>query len=87
MRISPQQRLIGQAAIGDVLTVNFAIDYTAKLVGEETHPGRTRKSRACWHLDMKAANDRAIYSRVEYWVEKSTATRSRPSSIPTAAGC
>lgn len=35
IRISPQQRLLGQAANGDVLTVNLAKDYAAKLVGEE----------------------------------------------------
>ncbi len=36
IRISPQQRLIGQAAEGDILTVNLARDYTARIVGEET---------------------------------------------------
>jgi len=73
VRISPQQRLIGQAAIGDVLTVNLAIDYTGTLVGAESIEDSTRKNRECWHLDMKAANDHATYNRVEYWVEKSTA--------------
>ena len=70
VRISPQQRLIGQAAIGDVLTVNLAVDYTGTLIGAETIEDSTRKSRECWHLDMKAANDHATYNRVEYWVEK-----------------
>jgi hypothetical protein len=73
VRISPQQRLIGQASIGDVLTVNLAIDYTGTLVGAETIEDSTRKNRDCWHLDMKAANDHATYNRVEYWVEKATA--------------
>ncbi len=72
VRISPQQRLIGQASIGDVLTVNFAVDYTGTLVGDEAIQDSTRKNRECWHLDMKAANDHATYARVEYWVEKST---------------
>jgi outer membrane lipoprotein-sorting protein len=72
VRISPQQRLIGQASIGDVLTVNLAVDYTGTLVGTETIEDSTRKNRECWHLDMKAANDHATYNRVEYWVEKST---------------
>jgi len=72
VRISPQQRLIGQASIGDVLTVNLALDYTGTLVGGESIQDSTRKSRDCWHLDMKAANDHATYNRVEYWVEKST---------------
>jgi outer membrane lipoprotein-sorting protein len=70
VRISPQQRLIGQAAIGDILTVNFAIDYTAALTGTETIEDATRQNRTCWHLDMKAANDQATYSRVEAWIEQ-----------------
>jgi len=69
VRISPQQRLIGQASIGDVLTVNLAIDYTGKLLGDEAIHDAERKERQCWHLDMKAANDLATYNRVEYWVE------------------
>jgi outer membrane lipoprotein-sorting protein len=72
VRISPQQRLIGQASIGDVLTVNLAIDYTGTLVGAETIEDLERKHRDCWHLDMKAANDHATYNRVEFWIEKTT---------------
>jgi outer membrane lipoprotein-sorting protein len=70
VRISPQQRLIGQAAIGDVLTVNLAVDYTASLIGTEKIEDASRQPRECWHLDLKAANDQAVYNRVEYWVER-----------------
>ncbi len=70
VRISPQQRLIGQAAIGDVLTVNLAADYTGTLVGTETIQDAARADKLCWHLDMTAATDLATYFRVEYWVEQ-----------------
>ena len=70
VRISPQQRLTGQAAIGDVLTVNLAIDYTASLVNEETISDAAKQQRKCWHLDMKAATETATYNHVEYWVEE-----------------
>jgi len=70
IRISAQQRLIGQAAIGDVLTVNLAVDYTATLTGTETIKDAARTDRSCWHLDLRAANDQAVYNRVEYWVEQ-----------------
>lgn len=70
VRISPQQRLVGQAAIGDVLTVNLAVDYTATVVGEESIEDAAHQQRQCWHLDLKAANDQSTYSRIEYWVEK-----------------
>jgi len=69
VRISPQQRLLGQASNGDVLTVNFARDYKAKLLGDETIEDAARQPRDCWHLDLVAASDDAIYNRVEYWVE------------------
>ncbi|MBV8168110.1 MAG: outer membrane lipoprotein-sorting protein, partial [Alphaproteobacteria bacterium] len=70
VRISPQQRLIGQAAIGDILTVNLAADYTGTLAGTETIQDAARKDRSCWHLDMTAATDLATYYRVEFWVEQ-----------------
>lgn len=72
VRISPQQRLLGQASNGDVATVNLAKDYTTKLVGEEKLLDADRVNRDCWHLDLKAATDEAVYSRVEFWVEKGT---------------
>lgn len=72
VRISPQQRLTGQAAIGDVLTANLAIDYTATLVGEETIEDAGKQQRKCWHLDMKAASETATYNHIEYWVEEGT---------------
>src|SRR5882762_1677123 len=70
VRISAQQRLIGQAAIGDILTVNLAVDYTATIAGVERIDDASRQSRQCWHLELKAANDLATYRRVEYWVEQ-----------------
>lgn len=72
VRISPQQRLVGQAAIGDVLTVNLAVDYAATLAGEETVEDAGHQPRQCWHLDLKADDDEATYGRIEYWVEKGT---------------
>jgi outer membrane lipoprotein-sorting protein len=72
IRISPQQRLTGQASEGDVLTVNLARDYATTIVGEENLQDADHKSRDCWHLDMKAATPDAAYNRIEYWVERET---------------
>jgi outer membrane lipoprotein-sorting protein len=72
IRISPQQRLVGQASEGDVLTVNLSRDYSVKLTGDETLQDANRKDRDCWHLDMAAATPDAIYNHIEYWVEKGT---------------
>jgi outer membrane lipoprotein-sorting protein len=69
VRISTQQRLVGQAAIGDVLTINFAVDYSGTLLGDETITDPDHQARNCWHLDLRAATATAVYSRAEYWVE------------------
>jgi hypothetical protein len=75
VRISPQQRLLGQASNGDVVTVNLSRDYKAALTGEEHLQDADRQDRDCWHLDMKAATPDAIYARIEYWVDRAN---SRP---------
>ncbi len=72
VRLSPQQRLLGQAASGDVVTVNLARDYKGTKSGEAVIQDADRKDRTCWHLDLKPANDGASYGRIEYWVEKGT---------------
>ncbi len=75
IRLSAQQRLMGQASNGDVMTSNFALDYHVKLVGEETIKDATRKPRATYRLQMTAKTKDVTYASAEYWVEKET---SRP---------
>jgi hypothetical protein len=72
IRISAQQRLIGQASNGDVLTVNLAHDYTPRIVGEESVQDADHQQRSTWHLDLVAKTGDAAYARLETWVEKST---------------
>jgi outer membrane lipoprotein-sorting protein len=72
IRISAQQRLMGQASNGDVMTVNLARDYRATLAGEETVTDADRQARECWHLVLAAATEDAVYSKIDYWVERSS---------------
>jgi hypothetical protein len=72
IRISAQQRLTGQASDGDVLTVNLALDYASKIVGDESIQDADHQARSVWHLDMNAATGDAQYRRLEYWIEKDT---------------
>jgi len=72
VRISPQQRLIGQASVNDVLTTNLVVDYNGKIVADEAVLDANRENHQCWHLDLTAANDGAPYNHVEYWVEHQT---------------
>ena len=69
IRISPQQRLLGQAANGDVVTVNLARDYRAELLGEEELVDGERVKRRTHKLALAASAPGVTYHRVEMWVE------------------
>lgn len=73
IRLSPQQRLLGQASNGDVVTINFARDYQASLAGEEEVADGERVQRRCHKLMLKATGDDVTYHQVEMWVEVGSA--------------
>lgn len=73
IRLSPQQRLLGQAANGDVVTVNLARDYQAELLGEETVSDGERVMRQSRKLGLAAASPDVTYHRVEMWVDAESA--------------
>jgi hypothetical protein len=75
IRISPQQRLLGQASNGDVVTVNLAKDYKATLLAEEEITDGERVKRRSYKLGLNAASPNVTYHRVEMWVDVAT---SRP---------
>lgn len=68
IRISPQQKLLGQAANGDVVTTNFAFDYSARLEGEETIGDGDRKQVRCWKLALSARTPQTTYHHAILWV-------------------
>lgn len=69
VRLSPQQRLMGQASNGDVMTVNLAKDYEARLLAEEETMDGERKARKAYKLGLTASAPTATYATVEYWVD------------------
>ena len=88
IRISPQQRLIGQASNGDVMTVNLARDYTAKLAGAETLKDADRRDRrllAPRYAGRHSATPSTAASNTGS--SRAITGRSRASSIRTAAAC
>ena len=72
VRTSTQQRLLGQAANGDVVTVNLAMDYQAQLVDEEDILDGDRKNRHCYKLALAATSPDVTYHHIEMWIETST---------------
>lgn len=69
IRISPQQRLMGQAANGDVVTVNLAKDYAAKFKAEEEIVDGERKTRRSYLLELTSSTPSAAYASIELWVD------------------
>ena len=69
VRISPQQRLMGQAANGDVVTVNFARDYQATVAAEEAVRDGEKQTRKSYKLMLAAASSDATYGAIELWVD------------------
>lgn len=69
VRLSPQQRLLGQASNGDVATVNFSKDYKAALVGEEEIQDGERQKRKAYKLALTAATPEVTYASIEMWVD------------------
>lgn len=64
IRITPQQRLVGEASNGDVASTDFSGDYDPRLVGEDTVEGVP-----CVKLELTARPDSlAAYQRLLLWV-------------------
>lgn len=61
--ISARQRLSGQAAIGDIAATNYAKDYTARYVQEETVG-----DEKCHVLELTSKNSQTTYDKITYWV-------------------
>ena len=69
VRLSPQQRLLGQASNGDVVTVNLAKDYRASLLAEESIQDGERNTRKAYKLGLTATAADVSYSVIEMWVD------------------
>ena len=69
VRLSPQQRLLGQASNGDVATVNLAKDYKATLVADEDIQDGERRTRKAHKLALTAMSPDVTYASIEMWID------------------
>lgn len=68
LRITPSQKLLGDASTGDIATLSWSQDYDGTLVGEEPcEPGATA---VCLHLSLQARRRGVSYQRIELWLGK-----------------
>jgi hypothetical protein len=68
IRITPAQKLLGDAAAGDVATMAWADDYQGVLSGEEQVDGLP-----CLRLDLTARRRGVTYARVQLWLAQADA--------------
>lgn len=68
IRITPAQKLLGDAAAGDVATMAWAEDYEGTVTGEADVGGVP-----CLRLDLRARRRGVTYQRVELWLARSDA--------------
>jgi hypothetical protein len=81
VRVSARQKLMGNAAYGDVARLTFVGNYTAKFVREDKFG-----QEDAWVFDLTAIAGRPVtYDRVEYWVSRAT-NRPLRAYYQTAAG-
>jgi outer membrane lipoprotein-sorting protein len=69
VRISPQQRLLGQASNGDVMTTQLARDYRAERIGRELLKDGEGVQRDSLNLRLTALREDVAYARVDLWVD------------------
>jgi len=70
VRLSPQQRLLGQASNGDVATVNLSKDYKPVLTGQEEVQNGERQKRQAYKLALSATSPDVTYASIEMWVDE-----------------
>lgn len=66
LRITPAQKLLGEASTGDIATLRWAEDYDGQLVGEE--PCEPGSAARCLHLSLQAQRRGLSYQRIELWL-------------------
>ena len=65
LRITPMQKLLGEASTGDIATMTWGEDYEAASLGEETVAGQP-----CIKLELTATRKGVSYPRVVAWLAK-----------------
>jgi len=65
MRITPFQRLLGQASNGDIARLSYADDYNVLLLKEDTI-----NDKPCFVLELSAKSKSSTYRKIHYWVSK-----------------
>ncbi|MBA2676524.1 outer membrane lipoprotein-sorting protein [Ramlibacter sp.] len=67
LRITPMQKLLGDASTADIAAMSWADDYTGTVAAEERCG---EPARDCLHLTLQATRKAVTYQRIELWIGK-----------------
>lgn len=81
LRITANQKLLGEASTGDIAEMSWSEDYTGTIVGDTDCPLPTgaaievpgiSKAKNCINLDLHAARNGVTYARINLYLEKAS---------------
>jgi len=79
LRITPSQKLLGEASTGDIATMTWSDDYDGSVTDEVDCPQppsgvseAPAKAHRCLHLDLAQARNGVTYARVELYLDKAS---------------
>ncbi len=70
IRITPLQKLLGEAATGDVATLTWSEDYSGRPLARNVSDGPCSEARPCVLLELHSARAGTTYERIELWLDE-----------------
>ncbi len=67
IRITPMQKLLGEASTGDIATMTWSEYYKGEIISDSDNNNGTDAI----HLSLQSQSSAATYARIELWVDKS----------------
>ncbi len=72
IRITPMQKLLGEASVGDISTLTWSEDYQGQWQGSESLTLDSGKQLETERLKLKAITKGASYFTIDLWLEQGT---------------
>ncbi|WP_081045033.1 outer membrane lipoprotein-sorting protein [Photobacterium kishitanii] len=72
IRITPMQKLLGEASVGDISTLAWRYDYKASWYANENISDVSGKSVAAYQLKLIAVTAGVSYQKIDLWIDKLT---------------
>ncbi|MGF1910955.1 outer membrane lipoprotein-sorting protein [Vibrio kasasachensis] len=72
IRITPMQKLLGDASIGDISSLTWSEDYQGKWIADEIVVDNNQLPYNAHQVELTAKTNGASYQRINLWIEQET---------------